>query len=66
MTAMDDLSTSFYQCAYCGEENETLVDPSGGPEQTYTEDCSVCCRPNMLRIAISEDGTISMIAEFEG
>ena len=63
---MNHLSTGFYTCAYCGEQNETLIDPSGGTPQTYTEDCSVCCRPNILHIVISEDGDISIIAEFEG
>ena len=34
-----------YECAFCGEENEVLVDPGGGRRQTFTEDCAVCCRP---------------------
>ena len=55
-----------YDCAYCGEKNEAFVDPSGGSHQTYTEDCAVCCRPNVLRILISPEGEISISAEFEG
>ena len=55
-----------YPCAYCGEENETFVDPSGGNRQIYTEDCAVCCRPNILRINIDAGGTITLTAEFEG
>jgi len=39
-----------YSCAYCGELNETLVDPSAGTKQSYVEDCSVCCHPNVLTI----------------
>ena len=39
-----------YSCAYCGELNETLVDPSAGTKQSYVEDCSVCCYPNVLTI----------------
>jgi hypothetical protein len=41
---------SGYQCAKCGEWNETAVDESAGSRQTYVEDCQVCCRPNILRI----------------
>jgi hypothetical protein len=39
-----------FQCAGCGEWNETLVDDSAGRSQTYVEDCQVCCKPNVLRV----------------
>jgi hypothetical protein len=39
-----------YQCAGCGEWNETSVDESAGGRQSYVEDCQVCCRPNVLRV----------------
>lgn len=39
-----------FQCAGCGEWNETRVDESAGHRQTYVEDCQVCCRPNVLRV----------------
>jgi hypothetical protein len=35
--------TSGFQCAGCGEWIETVVHPSAGMEQTYVEDCQVCC-----------------------
>ena len=54
-----------YCCAYCGEENEVFVEPEGGEEQTLTEDCSVCCRPNVLTIRII-DNQIIIDSEFEG
>ena len=38
------LETATYDCPYCGEVVETTVDLSGG-DQTYIEDCQVCCRP---------------------
>ncbi|HEY6191737.1 MAG TPA: CPXCG motif-containing cysteine-rich protein [Bacteroidota bacterium] len=63
---MQDLISGSYQCAYCGEENEISVDPSGGPRQSYTEDCSVCCRPNVIHITISGGENISIRAEQEG
>ncbi len=42
--------TASFQCASCGEMNETSVDESAGSKQSYVEDCQVCCRPNVLRI----------------
>ncbi len=63
---MNELYESTFFCAYCGEENETQVDPSGGVEQRYTEDCSVCCRPNVLHIMIDGDGNVQIETTFEG
>ncbi|SDL74352.1 CPXCG motif-containing cysteine-rich protein [Kriegella aquimaris] len=34
----------FFQCPYCWEEISMLLDPSVS-EQTYVEDCEVCCNP---------------------
>lgn len=48
------LDASFY-CSYCGEKNDTTVDPSTGRFQNYVEDCQVCCRPNVLRIEVYHD-----------
>ncbi len=39
-----------FQCAGCGEWNSTTVDESAGGQQSYVEDCQVCCKPNMLRV----------------
>jgi hypothetical protein len=56
-----------YQCGYCGEENETFVDTSAGIEQSYVEDCTVCCRPNIVTIFIDgASGVLRIEAEFEG
>lgn len=44
-----------FQCAGCGEWNNTQVDPSAGRRQEYVEDCQVCCKPNVLRIFYDED-----------
>jgi len=38
------LETQDYQCPYCGEPVQALLDLSGG-DQEYVEDCSVCCQP---------------------
>jgi hypothetical protein len=56
-----------YYCAVCGGENETFVDLSAGSRQSYVEDCTVCCRPNILTVTVEvEGGQISIEAEFEG
>jgi hypothetical protein len=44
-----------YQCALCGEWNDTSVDPSGGRHQQYVEDCQVCCTPNVLTLEYDEE-----------
>jgi hypothetical protein len=36
-------------CPYCGEPLTLLLDVSAG-EQTYIEDCAVCCRPIECRL----------------
>ena len=34
----------FFQCPYCWEEISMLLDTSIS-QQTYIEDCEVCCNP---------------------
>jgi hypothetical protein len=56
-----------YSCAFCGEENELAPDPSGGRRQTFTEDCTVCCRPNLITLEFDDDGDvlIEAVQEYE-
>jgi ABC-type glutathione transport system ATPase component len=49
-----------YDCAFCGEENEILVDVSGGRRQRFTEDCAVCCRPNLITLVVDEEGDVEL------
>ncbi|MCR9248716.1 MAG: CPXCG motif-containing cysteine-rich protein [bacterium] len=39
-----------YTCAFCGETIVVPIDPSAGEDQSYVEDCPVCCSPNVLRV----------------
>jgi hypothetical protein len=58
--------TSGFQCAGCGEWNETSVDVSAGRRQSYIEDCQVCCKPNILHITWDmEEEEYSIQAELE-
>jgi transcription elongation factor Elf1 len=46
---------SEYICAFCGESNVSSVDLSAGMQQSYIEDCQVCCSPNVLYIRVDEN-----------
>jgi hypothetical protein len=63
----DPVLPATYVCGFCGEVVETSVDPSAGGSQRYVEDCSVCCRPNVLQVTVDPDsGETEIFAEFEG
>jgi hypothetical protein len=55
-----------YSCAFCGEDNDVFADPSGGSHQTFTEDCTVCCRPNLITLVFEgDDVRLDAIQEYE-
>jgi transcription elongation factor Elf1 len=56
---MQRLETTFIQCPYCWEQIEVVVDCSAG-NQEYVEDCSVCCRPIVMTVAISQSEVVSI------
>ena len=39
---------------FCFQVNETTADPSQGGQQSYVEDCQVCCRPLVLQVTIAD------------
>ena len=43
-------------CPYCGERVEVFVDEGGGAQQTYVEDCPVCCQPWQVEAVYDFDG----------
>ena len=51
-------------CPCCGETISVLVDDSV-PEQSYVEDCQVCCRPIVLNVSVGPDGDIALCARSE-
>jgi hypothetical protein len=62
---MDLLQTVAASCPSCGEPIELLVDCSGG-DQTYVEDCQVCCAPMQVRVSLAEaDGSARVSVERE-
>ena len=49
------------RCPYCGETISLLVDCSDG-DQSYIEDCQVCCRPIQVRLWTTTEGEIDAVA----
>lgn len=46
-------------CPCCGEQIDLFIDP-GFEQQQYIEDCSVCCRPITVSVAIDSSGDIEV------
>ncbi len=43
----------FFQCPYCWEEISMLLDVSVS-DQTYVEDCEVCCNPIEILVQFND------------
>jgi hypothetical protein len=43
------------RCPYCGEQVTVQADAVGVPEESYVEDCPVCCRP--WTVHVSREGS---------
>jgi len=52
-------------CDFCGEEIPVPVDATAGSSQRFVQDCSVCCRPNVIYLEIDIDGEARAWAEGE-
>lgn len=50
----DPLHEKRIRCPYCGERLHVVIDTSAG-DQTYIEDCQVCCRPMRIDFAVDEN-----------
>ena len=61
---MPEISEQQIRCPYCDEAISILVDDSV-PEQSYVEDCQVCCRPIVLDVHINDDGVALVNARAE-
>ena len=47
------------ECPYCGEPLELAVDEFGGRNQSYVEDCVVCCRAIEVEVVV-EGGDVDV------
>jgi hypothetical protein len=51
-----------FQCPYCWQDISMLLDPSIG-NQSYIEDCEVCCNPIQLRLVFQNKELIDFEAD---
>ena len=49
------LETEKNYCPNCGEVVELVIDCSAD-EQTYQEDCQVCCQPMNVSVSLDPEG----------
>lgn len=48
-------SDASYICDNCGEEIVIPIDMAAGQEQSYVEDCPVCCCPSLIHVYVDDD-----------
>ena len=44
----------YFKCPYCLEKISMLLDLSEEGQQTYVEDCEVCCHPIQLSFEVMQ------------
>ncbi len=59
---MNCLEERRVRCPYCGENFDVVIDCSLD-DQSYVEDCAVCCQPVVLNIHI--DDTLEVTVQRE-
>lgn len=52
----------FFQCPYCWEQISMLIDTSQY-QQSYIEDCEICCNPIQLSVTSEQHEIVSFYAE---
>jgi hypothetical protein len=58
-------AASELRCPYCGEVADVDVDPGGANEQSFEQDCAVCCRPWRVHVTRDEGGEETVTLERE-
>ena len=56
---MYELQATDTWCPYCGEQLNVLLDPQD-VDNTYTEDCQVCCQPILFHVSIGAGGELDL------
>jgi len=46
-------------CPYCGEEVELDVEDTGWSQQSFVQDCPVCCQPWQVEVTRDHYGDLS-------
>ena len=52
----------FFQCPYCWEQISMLIDVSQS-NQSYIEDCEICCNPIQVSVTAENQEIVSFQAE---
>lgn len=52
-------------CPYCAEPLTLAIDLSAG-EQSYVEDCQVCCQPMVVEVTLDEAGQLREVRAQRG
>lgn len=52
----------FFLCPYCAQEISFLCEELFG-NQSYIEDCEVCCQPIQIRLFVAEGEIVSFEVE---
>jgi hypothetical protein len=52
----------FFQCPYCWEAISMLLDRSVS-EQSYIEDCEICCNPIQITVNFNKAELVNFSAE---
>ncbi len=61
---MNELESKKIQCPYCGETIDIVIDCSV-EQQSYIEDCQVCCRPINIDVSVDQSGQLSVFVTHE-
>ena len=52
----------FFQCPHCWEQISMLIDTSQN-QQTYIEDCEICCNPIQISVTTENQHIINFDAQ---
>lgn len=58
------LEETLVTCPSCWETVSLTIDLSAG-DAAYPEDCSVCCRPMVVRVTVAETGEWDVAVDAE-
>ena len=61
---MNELESKNVQCPYCGEFFDVLIDCSS-VQQSYIEDCHVCCQAIVFDVSIVSNTEINIVLSRE-
>ena len=52
-----------FSCPHCGVELSVRLEPGGGRQQKFIQDCEVCCRPIAITVRFEGEDVADFSAE---